>query len=272
MNSNNRRSPRPGRGPRARQPLLGNTSQPRPDMLVVGRIPVAECLKAGRRRPRTLYFLDSARGLEDLLDHAGLTTVGCDRDTLDELTQGAVHQGVALVAEPLPLFSMKEWLAQKATPGSVVLLMDGVEDPHNFGAMVRSAAALGAGAVVFGKDRAAPISPASVKAAAGAMEWVDLVQETNLVRALEHLKESGFWSYALEAEGDRDIWDADLRGNVALVVGAEGEGIRRLLLEHCDFKVRIPLQGPITSLNASVSVGIALAECARQRKQAIGGT
>jgi 23S rRNA (guanosine2251-2'-O)-methyltransferase len=235
-------------------------------MLVVGRIPVWECLKSKKRPARTLYYFEGARGLEEILSATTAPTVACDRDTLDAMTEGAVHQGVALVADPLPLLTMRDWNARKATPDSVILLIDGVEDPQNFGAMVRSAAALGVGAVVFGKDRAAPISPASVKAAAGAMEWVDLVQETNLVRALEVLKEHSFWSYALTAECEQDIWTADLRGRVAMVVGSEGEGIRRLLLERCDFKVRIPLQGAITSLNASVSVGIALAECARQRQ------
>ena len=124
----------------------------------------------------------------------------------------------------------------------------------------------GALAVLFGKDRAAPLSPASVKSAAGAMEHIELVRATNLVRALDALKEAGFWTVALGARGRDDLWNTDLTGRVALVVGSEGHGIRRLVLAHCDLHLRIPLVGPMTSLNASVSAGIALAECLRQRR------
>jgi len=147
-----------------------------------------------------------------------------------------------------------------------VVALDGVEDPHNFGAIVRSAAACGACAVLFGKDRAAPISAVSVKSAAGGMEYVDLVQATNLVRSLDALKKAGCWIAALDAEAPQDLWDADLTGRIVLVIGSEGKGIRRLVNEHCDLHLRIPLRGPITSLNASVSAAIALAECLRQRR------
>jgi len=147
-----------------------------------------------------------------------------------------------------------------------------VQDPHNLGAVVRSAAACGAAGVLFAKDRSAPLSPAAVKAAAGAMEYVDLVQATNLARALGVLKKAGFWVAGLEAEGAKVLWDADLGGRMALVVGSEGKGIRRLVREQCDLLVRIPLTGPITSLNASVSAGIALAECVRQRRGTPGPT
>jgi 23S rRNA (guanosine2251-2'-O)-methyltransferase len=249
----------------ADSPVRGGA--PRPDTLVVGRIPVEACLRSRRRPARKLYYLESGRGVEALLRLAAPTvTEACSRHELDMLTGGAVHQGVALLADPLPLWTLTQWLAEKATATSTVVVLDGVEDPHNFGAVVRSAAGLGGAAVLFGKDRAAPISPASVKAAAGAMEYVDLIQETNLSRALEQLKQEQFWTYALTAEGEADLWEVELGGRVAVVVGSEGEGIRRLVLESCDFRVRIPISGPISSLNASVSAAIALAELARQRR------
>jgi 23S rRNA (guanosine2251-2'-O)-methyltransferase len=119
--------------------------------------------------------------------------------------------------------------------------------------------------VVFGKHRSAPISPVSVQSAAGAMEYIELVRATNLARTLDGLKEAGFWIAALDPEGDQLLWKADLTGRIAIVVGSEGKGIRRLVLESCDFRLRIPLQGAITSLNASVSASVALVECLRQR-------
>jgi len=237
---------------------------------IVGRIPVLECLRVRKRRPRRLYCQAQARGLERLLDAAEDVPVETrSAAELDQLAGGVVHQGVVLDADPLPLYRPEDWSQGSLPADAVVVLLDGVEDPHNFGAIVRSAAAWGALAVVFGKDRAAPISPASLKSAAGAMEHIDLLQATNLVRGIDAFKKVGFWVSALEDSAPQDIWAADLRGRVVLVVGSEGEGIRRLVREHCDSHLRIPLPGPIKTLNASVSAAIALAECTRQRKREV---
>jgi 23S rRNA (guanosine2251-2'-O)-methyltransferase len=179
---------------------------------------------------------------------------------------GAAHQGVVLEADPLPVCRAEEWAAGAFADDAIVLVLDGVEDPHNFGAIVRSAAACGARAVLFGKDRAAPISPVAVKSAAGAMEYVELVRATNVARALELLKGAGFWCAALAADAPQVLWEVDLTGRIALVVGSEGKGIRRLVRERCDMSLRIPITGAITSLNASVSAAVALAECLRQRR------
>lgn len=236
---------------------------------VAGRIPVLECLRAGRRRAHRLYLVEGGRDLGPLRTAArGLPVQECTRRELDVLAEGAVHQGVILEADPLPLLEPAPWLARETDPDAVVVALDGVEDPHNFGAIVRSAAAFGARAVLFAKDRAAPVSPASVKSAAGAMEYVDLIQATNLARALEEFKRAGFWTVALDADGPQSLWEAGLDGRVVLVIGAEGTGLRRLVRERCDFLLRIPIAGPITSLNASVSAAVALAECVRQRNKA----
>ena len=233
---------------------------------VVGRIPVLECLRAGKRPARRLYLLRNARDLDDIRDAAaGIPTEECDRNRLDQLSGGVVHQGVVLEADPLPLNDSGAWARGAFPEQAVVVILDGIEDPHNFGAIVRSAAACGACAVVFGKDRSAPLSAAALKSAAGAMEYIDLVQATNISRAIDDLKKAGFWIAGLDADADKTIWQADLKGRIALVVGSEGKGIRRLVREHCDFHLRIPLTGPITSLNASVSAAIAIAECVRQR-------
>lgn len=236
---------------------------------VIGRIPVLECLRARRRAAHKLYLLADAKDLIEIKRAAPhVPTEYLARKDLDKLAGGAVHQGVILEASPLPVLAVEEWLDKSPVPGdAIVVLLDGIEDPHNFGAIVRSAAACGAAAVVFGKDRAAPLSPVAVKAAAGGMEYVDLVQATNLGRAIETFQKNGFWVAGLDAEGAKLLWDADLTGRIVLVVGGEGKGIRRLVREKCDFLLRIPIVGAITSLNASVSAGIALAECLRQRQE-----
>ncbi len=234
---------------------------------IIGRIPVLECLRAGRRRPYRLLLLNGGQDLDEIVQAAGNIPVEhYGRRELDALAKDQVHQGVILEAAPLPLLTVQDWLARDPAADAFVIVLDEIEDPHNFGAVLRSAAAFGAGAVIFGVRRAAPLSPAAVKSAAGAVEYLDLVQETNIVRALKLLKDQGFWVAGLEADAAQTLWQADLRGRVALVVGNEGKGIRRLVRETCDFEVSIPITGPITSLNASVSAALALAECRRQRQ------
>lgn len=233
---------------------------------VTGRIPVQEALRAGKRKAHCLYYLESGEGLEAIFEAAAsIHAEACDRDTLDRLAEGLPHQGVVLDAEPLPIRRAEDWTAKTFPRDAIAVVLDGVTDPHNFGAIVRSAAACGACGVVFAKDRAAPVSTAATKSAAGGMEYVDLVQATNLARALDLLKKAGFWVAGLDEDGDRLLWETDLTGRIALVVGSEGEGMRRLTRERCDFVARIPLDGSLPSLNASASAAVALVECKRQR-------
>ena len=234
--------------------------------MVYGRIPVLECLKARRRRPSRLFVLLSAKGMDEVLAAAkGVPVEHVDRQTLDRMARDGNHQGVVLETGPAPVLDLEDLLEGDLSADAFVVILDSVEDPHNFGAIARSAAACGAAGLIFAKDRSAPLSPTAMKSAAGAMDWLNLVRVTNLARAIEALQKAGFWVAALDADADRTIWDADLSGRIALVVGNEGEGIRRLVREKCDFAVSIPLVGAITSLNASVSAGIALAECRRRR-------
>lgn len=233
---------------------------------VVGRIPVLEALRAGKRSPHRLFLLRDARGIGDLEAAAvGLSIEYLSRAQLDKMSDNTIHQGVILEAAPLPVSDLSGWLRHGVDPASIIVILDSVEDPHNFGAIVRSAAAWGAKAVLFAKDRSAPISPAAVKSAAGGMEYIDLICATNLSRSIVALKEEGFWIAALEAEAEQTIWDADLKGRIGIVIGNEGKGIRPLVSRNCDMHLSIPIQGPVSSLNASVSAAIALAECARQR-------
>jgi len=233
---------------------------------IPGRIPVLECLRARKRKAHKLFLLEGAKGLESFRAVAGdIPIVECARAELDRLLPHALHQGVLLQADPLPILNADAWSRSAFENDCVIVALDGVEDPHNFGAIVRSAAACGARAVMFAKDRAAPVSPAAVKSAAGGMEYIDLVQAANLVRSIDALKQAGFWAAALHADAPQPIWEADLTGRVVIVIGGEGKGIRRLVKERADFHLRIPLTGSITSLNASVSAAIALVECRRQR-------
>jgi len=193
-----------------------------------------------------------------------------DRPRLEALlAKGAVHQGLALLAEPLPQAFLEDVLAElpplPSSEPAVVVMLDQISDPHNVGAILRSAAAFGARAVVLPEHGTPPASAALAKAASGALEQVPLIRVTNLARALDQLKEAGFWSVGLEESGEKTLADLDLDGRIALVLGAEGEGLRRLTRERCDFLARLPTSGPIASLNVSNAAAIALYEVARRR-------
>jgi 23S rRNA (guanosine2251-2'-O)-methyltransferase len=177
------------------------------------------------------------------------------------LPEDAVHQGIAMQVAPLPDLTLEEALEQIADPGRV-LLLDQVTDPHNVGAMLRSAAAFGVGAVVLTDSHAPGESAVLAKTACGALEWVKLVRVVNLARALEVLKAKGYWIAGLDGEATQQLRDAKLSGNIALVAGAEGAGLRRLTREGCDFMVKIPLDPRMESLNVSNAVAIALYEVA----------
>ena len=235
--------------------------------LVYGRNPVSACLRARKRRARKLFLLQGGKNLKPLEQAAtDIPVEYVDRRTLDKLAKGGVHQGVLLHANPLPVKDGAAWLKEDLPESALIMVLDGVEDPHNFGAIVRSATACGAHAVVFGQDRAAPLSPAALKSAAGAMEYIELVRAKNIIRFLGELQDSGVAVVALDAHGEHTLWDVDMTRSVALVVGSEGKGVRRMIKKLCDYLVRIPISGPITSLNASVSAAVVLTECLRQRQ------
>lgn len=236
--------------------------------IVVGRLPVLACLQAGKRRAETLYIYRGATDIHSILDNAGHTPVKrVERKALDQLSGGVVHQGVVLRAAPLQVLSLDDWLCAHVEPEQALVILDGIQDPQNFGGIARSAAACGAAGILFAKDRAAPITAAAMKAAAGGMEYIDLVQVTNLARALVRLKEGGFWLAALDAGATQPLWDANLKGRIAFIIGSEGEGIRHLVRQQADFALSIPIAGEIASLNASVSAGIILAEWLRQHRR-----
>jgi len=173
------------------------------------------------------------------------------------LPEGAVHQGVALLTEPLPPAHIEDY-AGAAPADALCVVLDRVTDPHNVGAALRSAAVFGAGAVIV-PDRHAPQETAALaKSASGALESVALVRVVNLARALETLKEAGFWCVGFAADAERRLGEAELPAKAALVFGAEGAGLRCLTREHCDLMLAIPARGPLASLNVSNAVAVAL--------------
>ncbi|HET7308143.1 MAG TPA: 23S rRNA (guanosine(2251)-2'-O)-methyltransferase RlmB [Gammaproteobacteria bacterium] len=189
------------------------------------------------------------------------------RNELDRLAGAATHQGAVgevHAAAPGKEQTLDALLDELSGP-PFLLVLDGVQDPHNLGACLRSAAAAGAHAVIAPRDRAASLTPAARKVASGAAEIVPFVRVTNLARTLRGLKERGIWTVGLAGEADQPLYDFDLAGPLALVLGAEGGGLRRLTKEHCDFLARIPMTEAVASLNVSVSAGIALFEAVRQR-------
>jgi 23S rRNA (guanosine2251-2'-O)-methyltransferase len=194
-----------------------------------------------------------------------------DREAMDHIVgRDAVHQGIAARVAPLPEHHIDEVadlakdLAGEDKKTAVVLILDQVTDPHNVGAILRSAAAFGAIAVVLTERHAAPETGVLAKAASGALEHVPIIRVTNLVRAMEDLKQAGFWCVGLAAEAERTLAENKLTGRVALCLGAEGPGLRRLTREHCDLLAKLPTSGPIDHLNVSNAAAVSLYELMRR--------
>ena len=228
-------------------------------MWIYGRNPVLEALRAGRAR-RVLV----ARGVEGWLlkelERLGAPYTLVPRIELDTLLRTTHHQGLAAEVEDPPYASLEDALRLAASRKEPPLLvaLDGVTDPRNYGAMIRSALALGAHGVVSEERRAAPLSPLALKASAGAALKLPVVKVKNLPRTLKALKEEGLWVYGLDVRGEKAPWELDYARPLVLVVGSEGEGMRRLVRETCDELFRIPIREEAESLNASVALGIAL--------------
>ena len=190
-----------------------------------------------------------------------------DARALKHLLGDVAHQGVAADITPLPPWTEDELLvALQKVSAPLLLALDGVQDPHNLGACLRSADACGALAVIVPRDRAAQVTPAVRKVAVGAAETTPVVAVTNLVRTLKLLKQAGLWIVGADAAGDKSAQQVDLTGAVVLVLGAEGTGLRHLTRQTCDFLVRLPQLGAVESLNVSVAAGMLLYEAVRQRE------
>jgi 23S rRNA (guanosine2251-2'-O)-methyltransferase len=229
------------------------------------------------RDPQRILDVYIAKGRDDRrvhelvvqLEAAGVVIQVANRQWLDETAEGAVHQGiVARIQEGRQLQEndLEALLEQHAAP--FLLVLDGVTDPHNLGACLRSADAAGVHAVIVPRDRSAQLTPTAKKVASGAAETVPVIRVTNLARTLRLLQEHNVWIVGTAGEADHDLYQSKLTGPLALVMGAEGEGMRRLTREHCDELMSIPMAGAVSSLNVSVAAGVCLFEAVRQRQPA----
>lgn len=239
---------------------------------IVGRKPVLEAIKAGTQIEKILV-LQGVHGtaIDEIrlaARRARVTIVDVRREEFRALTDETASQGViALTASRKQLMPIEELLSRvrgRTEPG-FLLILDEIEDPQNLGALIRTAECAGVHGVILPKHHSAPVGPAAVKASAGATEHMAIAEVTNVVNAMEDLKREGYWIAGLEGSGTTLYTTADYTGPVALVVGNEGKGIRRLVKEHCDYLVSIPMRGKVSSLNASVAGAIVMYEAVKQR-------
>jgi 23S rRNA (guanosine2251-2'-O)-methyltransferase len=241
----------------------GSTSDS--ERIVVGRHPVAAVLEHQRDRALRLHHAPDAVDVAELARRVGVPTSPATADQLSSRAPAGVpHQGLVLECGPFPYADLDEL---EEAP-DITLVLDGVEDPRNFGAAARAAFALGASLVVVPADRSAPASAAAYKASAGALAQLAVARPQNLRRALERLKELGAWLVGAEADGKATPWSVDMTGKVVLVIGGEDRGLRRLTREACDHVVAIPMAASGTSLNAADAATVLLYEALRQRRVA----
>jgi 23S rRNA (guanosine2251-2'-O)-methyltransferase len=221
---------------------------------------LAEVLIDGKAKNPRLAEIGSAA------KSAGIALRFVPLDQIERQAAGARHQGVIARVQSTRIYDERDLeglIGAAAKP--LLLILDGVQDPHNLGACLRSAAAAGATAVIVPKDRAATLTPTARKVAAGGAERVPLVRVTNLARCMKDLQDAGIWIVGLAGEAEASLYSVDLKGPMAIAMGGEGEGLRRLTREHCDYLAKIPMASGMESLNVSVAAGISLFEALRQR-------
>ncbi|MGH8932333.1 MAG: 23S rRNA (guanosine(2251)-2'-O)-methyltransferase RlmB [Egibacteraceae bacterium] len=227
---------------------------------IAGRRAVAEALRAGRRL-HEVVLAEATDPLAETARASGVPVRLRQRAELDRLARGVLHQGVVAVAPPFPYRTLEE-----LKDADLVVVLDGVTDPQNLGAIARSAELAGAGGLVLRERRSVHVTTAAEKASAGALSWLPVALVPNIARALGDLQSAGLWTVGLDVDGERDLWSSSLfDGRLALVVGAEGAGLSRLVAARVDALVAVPTRGHIGSLNASVAAAIALFEIVRRR-------
>ena len=257
-------------------------SRPRDDFDSRRRAELDECTVFGRNAVKEL--LGSGRDIEKMYVQSGeregsitlligiaaerkIPIMEVDKSKLDQLSFGERHQGVVAIASARNYYSVDDILeyAKSKDEPPFVIILDGVEDPHNLGAIIRSAECLGAHGVIIPKRRSVGLNTTVAKASAGAVEYMRVAKVTNIASVIDELKERGLWIYAADM-GERAYFDVDMTGPMALVLGSEGFGISRLVKEKCDFTVSIPMSGEVNSMNVSCAAAVVMADVVRQRK------
>lgn len=236
---------------------------------IIGRNPVEEALKAGKEID-TIYVCGNKGSLGRIASMAkerGIVVKDVSERKLSEMADGVSHQGVIAVGGYAQYVGLKDIVNIAAENGrsSFIIICDEIEDPHNLGAIIRTAECAGADGVVIPKRHSASLNQTVYKTSAGAASWLPVARVSNIASAIDELKKLGVWIYGTDLSGE-EYTTADLKGNIALVIGSEGFGISRLVKEKCDFLLSIPMMGKITSLNASVAAGIFMYEAVKQRK------
>lgn len=254
------------------KPLIRRPATPGETEILAGPHVVLEALRAGRRSLRRVCLARAERGgigdvVQRLARERGVPVEVHPRADLDRLVKGVPYQGVVAEAGPFPYAEPEEILAKahQAREAAFLIVLDGIQDPQNLGAILRTAEAAGAHGLVLPRDRAAGVTPAAVRASAGAAEHVPVARVTNLAAFLDWVKGQGLWVVGADPAGGCLLYGADLIGPLALVIGAEGRGLRPLVKSRCDVQVRIPLSGRVASLNASCAAAVSIFEVIRQR-------
>ncbi len=237
---------------------------------IEGRNAVLEALRSGMPLRRIL-IADGASGepvaaVERIAREKGVTVERAPKRKLDQCSERGAHQGVVAFAQEFPFADLGQIIsAVEGKPESLVVVLDHITDPGNLGAVVRSVEVAGGDAVVIPTRRSASVGPGAYKTSAGALAHIPLVQETNLVRGIQRLKDAGFWVAGADARADQLAWDAPMEGRLVLVMGSEGEGLSRLVRESCDFLVRLPVAGRVDSLNVAQATSVLAFEWVRRK-------
>ncbi len=241
------------------------------EQIVIGRNPVCEALRADR----TINKIYLARGMKsavtadisNLAREKQVPVQNVDKQFLDRMAPGMVHQGVIAQVAPYAYVELEDMLDGIKDDDPLLVLLDEVTDPHNLGAIIRSADAAGAHGVIIPRRRASAVTPVVVKSSAGAVEFVPVARVGNMARTIELLKERGIWVVGAHPDAPQLVWDASLSGPLAIVIGGEDKGLGRLVREKCDLLVKLPMAGRVNSLNASVAAALVLFDVVRQRSR-----
>ena len=237
-------------------------------MKTEGRNAVIELLKTDKNIEKIMLEKNPQGSLKSIFAEARKKDVRVqfvDRKVLDKQSEEGRHQGVIAYSTDYKYSSLDEIISSRREEGGFVVICDGIEDVHNLGSIIRVAECSGVDGVIIPSNNSASVTEAVIRISAGAANHMKVAKVNSINRAIDELKKQGYWLYALEADGT-DIYEADLKGNIAIVVGGEDSGVRRLTREKCDFTLSIPLKGKVNSLNASVALGIAAYEAVRKRR------
>lgn len=239
---------------------------------IEGRNPVAEALKSGRQIDKIYVRRGEKQGsIIPIIRDAkrrGIIVSEVDASKLNEMSETGNHQGVIAQVPPMDYAEVDDILkiAEERGEPPFIVILDRIADPHNLGSVIRTANCAGVHGVIISRHDSAPVTAVAAKASAGAVEFTPVARVNNLARTIDDLKKKGIWVTGADAAGDRSLYEADLAGPVAIVIGSEGEGMSRLVAEKCDFLVKIPMRGNVNSLNASVAAALMIYEAAKKRE------